>query len=354
MANRSSMSLEVNRQIRAMWEAYYTIYFASGIFIVILAVITIAGNGLLLLAIWKDPFKSFRTPTTFFVIGLALADFITGAIVDPCNAFLSFLTYLNLRRQYKETMVTMVHVASHVSFITMNTSFFLLLALTWSQFAAIYCPYKHKAMVTKRRVIIVVLVIWLYSILVSLLSDFGVSQRIGREIDIHLNTNTVLALLMLAYACLFRAYFRHLNNVRSLEENKANRERRREQERQFTSANLLLVTFLVLFTLPWIVVWHVELYRFPGHKFESPQQRARFAIAQVLTQAFLLVKFAMDPYIYAWRLPKYRQAFKKLITCGRRRPQVQGTGGSMVLSTSGTRSNRRNQTNETSTTLTRS
>ena len=317
----------------ALWEVYSKTYFATGVLVAVLAVVTVVGNGMLLLAIWKDPFKSFRTPTTSLIVGLALADFVTGGIVDPCMSCLSFLSYLKLVRKNFEMYQTLIHVSSHVASTTMNASFFLLLALTWNQFAAIKFPYKHKHILTKNRLLFAVVVIWAYSILQSLWGELGVPDVTSRRIDIHLNTNTVLFLLLVAYGCLFHAFMKHLRKVESLAENNANQDRRRHQERRFTSVNLLLVTFFLVSSLPSIVLWHLELYRFPNRRgFDSDQQRARFAIAQVLAQALLQVKFALDPFAYAWRLPRYRKAFRVLFTCGKRRGLQHGAGGTPMQS----------------------
>lgn len=67
-------------------DTFYRVDITSGIFLAAVSVLTVSGNGLLLLAIWRDPFRTFRTPVTFFIIGLAAADFLTGLAVCPIYA----------------------------------------------------------------------------------------------------------------------------------------------------------------------------------------------------------------------------------------------------------------------------
>ena len=55
-----------------------------------LCFVTAPGNGLLLLALCADPIKYFRTPNSFLVISMTFANLITGIVVEPPTAALSF------------------------------------------------------------------------------------------------------------------------------------------------------------------------------------------------------------------------------------------------------------------------
>ena len=315
------------QNVPSLIEAVEIAYLVSGIYLSLTAVFTLFGNGLLLLAIVKDPFKSFRTPTTLFVVGLALADFFTGLIVDPLTAFLNIASYLNLFKSNNQAMRKLlgdcIYVNSHISFITMNTSFLILLALTFSQYVAISFPHKHRTLVTHRNATIALAAIAIYSVVFSFLPEFNIPVKVKLEIDIHLNTNVVTFVLILFYVLLYRAYRVHLKRVSSLDENDAARRRRKEQQREFTAANLLLVTFLLLFTLPSMVLWHLRLYKYYVQR--SPSQNLRLKLADVFIFDVLVMKFALDPCIYAWRLSKYRQAINYVIKCGHTDQDIEGS-----------------------------
>ena len=75
-------------------QNYREVQIASGIFFALVSLVAAVGNGLLLVTIWKDPFKAFRTLITFFIIGLAVADFLTVIIVCPIQAWLSIAGYI--------------------------------------------------------------------------------------------------------------------------------------------------------------------------------------------------------------------------------------------------------------------
>lgn len=294
------------------------VHLISGVYLSIIAVLTIIGNGLLLLAIMKDPSKSFRTPTTLFVVSLAVADFLTGAVVEPLTAYIYIGVYLkfHLNPEKQKAFNNCQNFTSRFSFVTMNASFLILLALTFSQYVAISFPHKHRSVVNHRNVMIVLIVITIYSVLFSLLPEYNVSLRLKLEIDVLLNTNAIALVLLLSYGLLYRAYYLHLSRVSSLDENEAARARRKEQEREFTTVNLLLVTFFLVFTLPSIILWNLMLYKYYDTRSLPTDQQLRLSLARALIFDVLVMKFALDPCIYAWRLSKYRQAIKKVIKCG--------------------------------------
>lgn len=294
------------------------VHLISGVYLSIIAVLTIIGNGLLLLAIMKDPFKSFRTPTTLFVVSLAVADFLTGAVVEPLTAYIYIGVYLkfHLNPEKQKAFNNCQNFTSRFSFVTMNASFLILLALTFCQYVAISFPHKHRSVVNHRNVMIVLIVITIYSVLFSLLPEYNVSLRLKLEIDVLLNTNAIALVLLLSYGLLYRAYYLHLSRVSSLDENEAARARRKEQEREFTTVNLLLVTFFLVFTLPSIILWNLTLYKYYDTRSLPPDQQLRLSLARALIFDVFVMKFALDPCIYAWRLSKYRQAIKKVIKCG--------------------------------------
>ena len=318
MNNTPALPPPLPPELATLAKTVDMVYLISGIYLSIIAVLTTFGNGLLLLAIIKDPFKSFRTPTTFFVVGLAVADGLTGAVVDPLTAYLNIGLYLklHLKPDTNKAYYDCVKVNSHISFITMNASFLILLFLTFCQYVAISFPHKHRSIVNRRNVMIALIVITIYSVLFSLLPEFHVPRRLKLEIDTHLNTNTVALILILCYVMLYLAYHLHLNRVSGLHENEVARSRRREQEREFTAANLLLVTFFLIFTLPSMILWNLRLYKYYDSQSLPLGEQFRLAIAIALVFDVLVMKFALDPCIYAWRLSKYRQAIKKLISCG--------------------------------------
>ena len=291
-------------------QHYREVQIASGIFLALVSLAAAVGNGLLLVTIWKDPFKTFRTPTTFFIIGLAVADFLTGIIVCPIQASLSIAGYIGIKRNslILPFLQKAASVATFISLITMNSSYIILLSLTWSQFLAISSPHKHKGLVTKRRAKASLILTWAYTIVFAIL--YGVEKTVLFNVDLYVHTTGSLLLLTIAYFCLYKAFKRHMRRLQSNNLSRVNR-----RQRQFTIVNLLLLMFVIVCTLPITVVSYLHI-----HHTESSTHSLKMKIAHLLSCNMLFLKFALDPgLIYAWRLTQYRQALKPLVTCRRHR-----------------------------------
>ena len=65
----------------------------SAICLMILSPVTIISNVLLLLTIYKDPLKCFRTPATYFIVALAVVDFTTGLCFEPFYLMYHIMQY---------------------------------------------------------------------------------------------------------------------------------------------------------------------------------------------------------------------------------------------------------------------
>ena len=136
----SNSSSKTQEDLKQIIQVYLGSNIASGVFLVVITLVTALGNGLLLVAIWKDPFKTFRTPNTFFVIGLAFTDFLRGIKACPLTAFQYIGLYISVKRRDSSIIPSLQkagHVAHLISAATMNSSYIILLLFTLSQFIAI-------------------------------------------------------------------------------------------------------------------------------------------------------------------------------------------------------------------------
>ncbi|XP_032219169.2 melanocyte-stimulating hormone receptor [Nematostella vectensis] len=307
-----------------LWGQLELITFGSGIFVSIISLVTLLGNGLLILAIWRDPFRTFRIPSTVFILGLCVADFLTGLIVGPIYAFVKFASYLRLPIKGTTLYGSLYQGCLLVSYVTMNASYGVLLLLTWSQYIAVKMPHKHRSLVSTKRAVTGVICAWFYALLFALLPVMGVPNHVVSKMDLWVNTTGCLVMLLVAYICLYTAFHRHATKVYSEQSTsehhpRASRRRRRRSERQLTVVTLALVVFIVLFTLPSTVTHYIDAYWTPS----TAEEKIRYSMALQLSGNVLLLKFALDPFIYCWRLSSYRRALKSVLTCRRQVTAVE-------------------------------
>lgn len=239
-----------NHDSEVLWNRFLVICLVSAIYLCVISVLTTISNGVLLVVLYKDPYKAFRHPPSIFITGLALADFFTGTAVDPFFAYFYF-------ELYKDTITSEQHnqtlkAAGVLSSITMNVSFLTILFLSWTQFIAITFPHRHKQLVTTRRVAVCVCGIWIYSLLFSCSLLMGVPEKIFQKLDVFLNLSLINILVLFSYIALHISYRRQVSRLTPWQNNviritDSSEHRRKRDQKHFVVISLLLATCLLVF-----------------------------------------------------------------------------------------------------------
>ena len=115
----------------------------------------IFGNVLLLFAIRRTPSMGF--PSKILLFSLALSDFLVGLIVQP-----SFALHKLLEHKLAACVVGFIYDFSsgHLSLVSLLTMVFISL----DKFMALHLKLRYRAVVTYKRALIVVAIIWMISI----------------------------------------------------------------------------------------------------------------------------------------------------------------------------------------------
>lgn len=175
-----------------------TFSLVSSISLVVISFITIAGNGMLCVAIYKNPLKRFRSAPMLFVANLAVADFSTGSIVDPL-----YITYnfgFNRAKDYQAALA----VGDHASYITVNVSLCTAVVLVIDRFLALKTPFRYRRFMTKQNAVGIVVVLWVYSIMFSFLPHMGTHDTVYYLLDLHIHVTGSLFTLTVFLALIYR------------------------------------------------------------------------------------------------------------------------------------------------------
>ena len=164
-----------------------TLSYLSAIVGAIYCPITTIGNGLVIVAILIDPFKELRTQFNFFVVNLAVADLIIGAIIDPFTSWAHFqeATRVEVRKEYP----AFVKFCHFTYFASVTASLLSLSALSIDRVIAVRFPMRYRFQVSFVRYGVAALFIWVLS--------FGLSALyfvIGY---------VVMAWIMASFSCVF-------------------------------------------------------------------------------------------------------------------------------------------------------
>ncbi|CAH3148542.1 unnamed protein product, partial [Porites evermanni] len=99
------------------YEIFLKFAFGSAIYMFIASFLSIIANGLLLLVFLFDPLKIFRKATTYFLVGLSIADILTATTQQPMFATCFTMIYIKHRDTGKtcQTLISPVTILGMVS-----------------------------------------------------------------------------------------------------------------------------------------------------------------------------------------------------------------------------------------------
>ena len=302
---------------------YLTTQLATGIVLTILSPVTVISNALLLFTIFKDPLKCFRTPPTYFIVALAFVDLITGIFIEPFFIMARLVRYITWTiRLVNEPYKSLWFFGGMFSYVGLNASFLLVLGLIVSQFIAITYPHRYRVIVTTRRVLACVILSCVYFTGFILLQYVGIPLSTLYKVDLHLHSTLITVLLISSSLLLLISFHKFEETSRRITTqnsetryarggHESKNPRNRISQRQFTIVTLILSEILIVCSLPHIVLVHLRFYM----KQETLQERLDLFAFVIIGDEMMFVKVALDAFIYAWRLAKYRRSLKILLGC---------------------------------------
>lgn len=319
-ANWNSTSLQ--------YGTYSRIEFASACTLALLSPITVATNVLLITTIIKDPLKHFKKATSYFVLGLSVADLSCGLLVEPFFAIYYFVRFFTASDKLRVISHTLFVIGSIISTVSLNASFIMVLMLSFVQFIAIEYPYRYKIWIKKRFVLSFVIATWLYFTVFSLLPVLGMDQILFFKLNLTLHSTVISVVLAVLQMLTYRAFKGHLqvhkitrttSLLHHLHKNSASPQktsgrkllqtRSRNYDRNLVLLTFYLAAILLFSAFPHITVFYVFLYK----QYRSHKEEVILNILLRITDLFLFVKAAVDAFIFAWRLPSYRKSIRFLL-----------------------------------------
>jgi hypothetical protein len=296
-------------------EVYFQFELASVIFLVLLAAITVPTNILLLLLIKRDPLKCFNKPTTPFIVGLAVADLLTGLTTEPFFAVYYYARHVNPKRNVSQEISYLYQAGQFASTVAISSSFLIILALSWSQYVAVAFPHRYSSLITRRRVVICVCGSWMYFFCFSLLQFAKIDKISFLKADLALHPTLISAVLLVTIILLYKSFKREIQRKKSFVRSKSDHENRalkeaENVERQFTIVTIYLAGILLASALPHVVIQYAYLYG-----TYSLHGNVYLSIAIRVRDLLLFLKVALDAFIYAWRLKNYRKTLQHTIRC---------------------------------------
>lgn len=283
---------------------------------VVIAVSSVIGNVMVVWAVRIN--RSLRDTTFCFIVSLALADIAVGALVIPLAITIS----IGLKTHFYSCLL----VACTVLVLT-QSSILALLAIAIDRYLRVKIPMSYKRVVTPKRAGTAVVVCWIVAIVVGLTPMLGWNNlqhlrqngSVTPELLVTCQFETVismdymvyfnffgwvlppLVLMLLIYAEIFYMIHKQLNKKVTASQTDPSRYYGKELK---LAKSLALVLFL--FAISWLPLNILNCITLFCPSCEKPMFLTYIAI--LLTHG----NSAVNPVVYAFRIKKFRTAFRKI------------------------------------------
>ncbi|XP_028401696.1 adrenocorticotropic hormone receptor-like isoform X2 [Dendronephthya gigantea] len=272
-----------------------------------LIVVAIIANIMLLFAMHGDPLKCFQNPNTKFIGNVSIADLL-NSLFHFKDILLSQTTYQAkfcmpgiLERIYKG-------IAAFLYFLP----FPAVAVLALERYVSIAFPLWHKVYVTSCLCYIWIAIVWTINFIFSWITTELLKNEIGLAGVTTVYTSVFFLATVLIYLLAFisiRKQHSSLVNNRSRSETtiRMTKLRLRNQNRFLTTV-LLVNIVLILGIMPTIIGVHWHLAGTEEKLYASD-------LFPYIADILYLINTAASPFLYLWRLPKYRKTFYVMYCC---------------------------------------
>lgn len=273
----------------------YSTNFATGILNGISSPIAVIGNFVVLFVIYRTTW--LREPSNLLLACLAVCDMLVGVIVQP--SYVSFRLSEN-RDHFVPCVVRMIYSTSF--FICYGVSFLTLNAISYERYIALAIHLRYKAIVTKRRLLMVAALIWILNTSLTCLQWAGINTIVRA---IHLT---------LWFICLLTSgllQFKIVGIVRR------HHEQIRRQENQFNST---APSYRRQLKLAVNIAYIVGIYVFlnlPVLVVTTYHQIVQGSLSSYnyysWAETVALLNSSLNPFVCCWRSRNIRKAIFKLV-----------------------------------------
>lgn len=245
--------------------------------------------------------KEIRTAKHYFIVNLGIADMLIAVLAVPCH----------LTEYIQCDSKTLCQIGSMVDVLCCTSSITSFTAIGVERFVAIKYPLRYHAIVSRKRCLITLCVMWTYSIAFALASRIPVGefdmQNCVFFTDAYIISTTfgcfILPLwgMLFTYGCIYKIAMHQARQIQKCSPHVSTR-----MKREFKAAKTLtlIIGVFVLCWLPFFSsIWIFSLYRVsvPHENLHHVVQIVRF------------LNGLANPFIYAGINREFRRSALKLL-----------------------------------------
>ena len=265
---------------------------------ILFSITAILGNSLILVALHKE--SSLHPPSKLLYRFLATSDLLVGLVRQPLHA-----TYWMSVVHEHWSLCRYVRQGSGITgYALCSVSLLTLTAISVDRLLAMLLGLRYKAIVTLRRMYIVLAIFWVVCLVTGLFSHLN--YRIALWY-ILIGTPSCLVISIVSYIKIFRALSHHQAQVQ---------DHAQQQPSQPNALNMVRYRKAVHSAL-WVqlalVVCYVPLSTVEIAIFLSKESSSNFIIIREIAIVFVFFNSTLNPFIYCWKISEVRRVVKQTI-----------------------------------------
>ena len=265
----------------------------------------ITGNVVVLWLFYKH--KSLRTISNRFLASLSVADVFVGLVIDP--VWIVIVCWIQPRGQRNLIMLTKMLWIQTTAATTLNSC-----CVSIDRFTAIRFPFRYQDILTKRRCLAVIILVWFISLSLSLPILFFQPGKDRKELFVSITCTMFLAPLLVVSFCYIiifkvaRKQFGRILAAKKLPNSSENIRARVTQNFKAIKTVGFVLSACIITWMPSVVLLLVDFYY---AKEERCRIRKVKSVVLPWVQAIAFTSSAINPLIYYLRNSDFRQAFRR-------------------------------------------
>ena len=265
---------------------------------ILFSITAILGNCLILVALHKE--SSLHPPSKLLYRFLAATDLLVGLVSQPLHA-----TYWMSVVQEHWILCPYAWYGSGITgYALCSVSLLRLTAISVDRLLAMLLGLRYKAIVTLKRMYIVLAIFWVVCLVTGLFSHLN--HRIALWYTL-IGTPSCLVISIVSYTKIFRALSHHQAQVQD------HAQRQPSQPNALYMARYRKAVHSALWVQLALVVCYVPLSTVDIAISLSKESSPNFIIIREMAIVFVYFNSTLNPFIYCWKIIEVRRVVKQII-----------------------------------------
>ena len=261
---------------------------------------TVVLNVLVILAVKRRP--TLQNNANILLACLAATDVLSGLLLQP-----SFVFWKAFQLNGVDNNCKLRTIQNWLLSLLALLSVLQLSLVTAERLFAIKYSLRYPSIVTRNKICVAVIMIWVFSLLVRVGIDLSSNTPVGRYSDVFVGLVVITCVLfiLICYAILFRESIRHESVIRTQQQPRDEAERFARENKAFKTTVFVVGSLLGSF-LPMALLLLFRPKKGYGGLFDVLLPWAR---------TLAMLNSVFNPLVYCWRQKEMRKFVLKIPTC---------------------------------------